>query len=602
MLKQRKDIPEKYKWNLDQYFASDQEWEDMFLKVEKKYKQIAAFEGKLDNPNSIFECLSFQSNIGKKLGLLYVYAALRTKEDQADSKAQERLEKISALSTKYSAEVSFVDVELSSLSTEVLTSLMNNKQFPQFKNYFYNILRFKPYMLSKKEERLLSLMGDFADGFGDNFEKFDDADLKFDPVLDSKGNSHELTHANFILFMESPDRTLRKNTLASMNGAYQKFNNFLASNYISNIKKNKFSASIRGFDSALAASIFVEDASEKVYQTLIDCVHDALPLFHKYLALKQKQLGLADFALYDIYAPTAQEVDLKLEYEQAIETIKKATAVLGQDYIDLIERAKTERWIDVLPNQNKDSGAFAWGAYGAHPVVLLNYVKNTNSVFTLAHELGHCMHTYYSNTNQPYELAGYTIFVAEVASTVNEMLLLEHLLSQAKTDQEKIYYYDYVLSTVRGTIFRQTMFSEFEAFAHNQVEKDLPISKDVLNDFYYSLNQKYFGQHVELPKEITFEWSRIPHFYSSFYVYKYATGLISALAIVSNILSGKPNAAENYKKFLSSGSSLPPIELLKIAGVDLTNKQTFDSAFGYVKSVLDRWESINKNNQNCQTM
>lgn len=244
-----------------------------------------------------------------------------------------------------------------------------------------------------------------------------------------------------------------------------------------------------------------------------------------------------------------------------------------------------------MPSKNKDSGAFSWGAYGANPVVMMNYVKNTNSVFTLAHELGHCMHSYFSKTHQPYETAGYTIFVAEVASTVNEMLLLEYLLKQAKTKEEKIYYYDYLLSMVRATIFRQTMFSEFEAFAHSQYEKNLPISKDVLNNYYFELNKKYFGPNVELIEEIAYEWTRIPHFYISFYVYKYATGLISALAIVQRILSGVENASEDYKKFLSSGSSLPPIELLKLAKVDLESEQTFNDAFKYVSSIIERWKN-----------
>lgn len=591
-MKERKDIEEKYKWDLTEYFASDFDWEEAFKEINNRYQEISKYEGKLNNEENIFSCLVFESELSKKIGLLYVYASLRTREDQAESVAQERLEKISSLGTKISAAGSFVDVEISELDNEFLTKLQNNLTYSQFSDFFRDIIRYKPHTLSKKEEKLLSLMGDFSGGFSDNFDKFDDADLTFEPIKDSKGQLHDLNHSNYTLHLENSDRVQRKNALIGMNGTYKKFNNFLSSNYISNIKKNKFRASIRNFSSALGASIFGEEASEEVYKTLIEQVSANLPTIHRYLDLKRQELKLDKLAIYDLYAHTAENVNLQLEYEEAMQVVKDATAVLGQDYTELIERAQKERWIDVLPNKNKDSGAFAWGAYGAHPVVLLNYVKNTNSVFTLAHELGHCMHTYYSNKNQPYEMAGYTIFVAEVASTVNEMLLIEHLLKLAKTKQEKIYYYDYLLSTVRATIFRQTMFSEFEAFAHNQVEKDLPISKDILNNFYFELNKKYYGKEIELPQEITYEWSRIPHFYSGFYVYKYATGLISALAITNKILSGECGAVENYKKFLSSGASLPPVELLKIAGVDLEDKQTFDSAFSYVNSILNKWESL----------
>ena len=591
-MKERKDIAEKYKWDLSEYFASDKAWDTTFAEVESKYQKISEFEGKLNNEKDIFDCMTFESELSKKIGRLYVYASLRTREDQSDSIAQERLEKISSLGTKISATSSFVSVEISELSNEFLTTLQNNPNHPEHSDYFRDIIRFKPHTLSKKEERLLSLTGDFSGGFGDNFDKFDDADLTFESVKDSEGNLHELDHTSYHLFIESPDRTLRKNAMIAYHDSYKKYNNFLASNYISHLKANKFYASIRNFPSALQSSIFAEEASEEVYKTLIEQVGANLPTLHRYLELKRRQLKLDKIAVYDFYANTAEAVNLKLEFEDAMQVVKQATAVLGEDYTALLGRAHKEKWIDVMPNKNKDSGAFAWGAYGAHPVVLLNYVKTTNSVFTLAHELGHCMHTYHSNKYQPYEKAGYTIFVAEVASTVNEMLLLEHLLKLSKTEEEKIYYYDYLLRMVRGTIFRQTMFSEFEAFAHNQVEKDLPISKDVLNNFYTELNKKYFGPKTEIVDELNYEWSRIPHFYNSFYVYKYSTGLISALAITNKILSGEKDTVANYKKFLSSGCSLPPVELLKIAGVNLEDKQSFDSAFQYVNSILDRWEEF----------
>lgn len=317
-MKNRSEIEEKYKWDLSGYFASQEEWEDAFEYVKKSIPEFKNFEGKLNEQKTIFDCLQLNSKLSQKLELLYVYAALITKEDQSNSQAQERLEKISSLATEFSAETSFIDVEIGELSTEFLTELMNNKDYPQFKTYFYSIIRFKPYMLSKKEEKLLSLMSDFTGGFGDNFEKFDDADLTFDDVEDSNGVKHPLNHSNFLLYLESPDRVLRKNTLKNLNGAYKKFNNFLSINYISNVKKNTFKAKIRNFDSCLSASIFAEDVNYRVYNTLIEQVNKNLPLLHEYFELKRKQLGLDTIALYDLYASTKQEVNLKLEYEEAM--------------------------------------------------------------------------------------------------------------------------------------------------------------------------------------------------------------------------------------------------------------------------------------------
>ena len=585
-MKSRNEIDEKYKWDLSKYFKDEGTFESLFQKMQKEIEKISAFEGKLNTKESIFSCLELSQEISKNLELLYVYASLRVKEEQSNSKSHERVNKVSSLLTKWSALSSFVDVEISDLNTDFLISLSNEKH----KNYFKDIIRFKPHTLSKKEEKLLSLMGDFTGGFSDNLDMFSDADLTFGDVENENGEKFPLNHANYSLYLESRDRTLRKNALINMNRAFMNFNNFLSNNYISNIKKNNFACKIRNFNSCLEASIFGEDASEKVYQTLIEEVSKNIPLMEKYYDLKKKTLGYENLELSDLYAPM-DKPENKISYDNAIELVKEATSVMGKDYTDLLQRAKDERWIDVMPNKDKDSGAFSWGAYMANPVVLLNYVENTNSVFTLAHELGHCMHTYYSNTSQPYEDAGYTIFVAEVASTVNESLLLQYLLKNAKTKQEKIYYLDYFLSSVRATIFRQTMFSEFEDFAHKQYENELPLSKEVLNDFYTELNKKYYP-NVILPKEITYEWTRIPHFFSSFYVYKYATGLISALAISQNLLTKGEEYAKKYKKFLSSGSTLPPVELLKIAEVDLENKNAFDCAFKFVENMIDEWKNL----------
>ncbi len=591
-MKKREEIEEKYKWDLSEYSKSLQACEEEINSVEKRFEDIAKFENKLNNDKDIYECLTLESKISEDLSRLYVYSSLKVKENAKDSKAVELSEKVGSVCVKFSTITSFISVEIGELSKEKLTELENNLNYPQFRTYFKSILRQKAHILSKKEEKLLSQMGDFTGGFSDVFDMFDNADVKFQDALDSKGQPHKLTHATYSLLVESSDRELRKNAIINMNKAYGEYNNTLATNYINDIKVGCYFAKIRNYPSALSASIYNEEASEDVYKTLIEGVNNNLDVFHKYFEIKRKQLKQKTFAIYDIYAKTCEDFDINVTYEEALELVKKACAPLGEDYLNLLDKAKNERWIDVYENEGKDSGAFSWGAYGVHPVVLTNFVSNCNSLFTLAHELGHCMHTYYSNENQPYEDAGYTIFVAEVASNVNEMLMLLYLSNKAKTNKEKIYYYDYLLSMFRGSVFRQTMFSEFEYFAHDTYEKTSALSKDILNNYYLELNKRYFGEKVEILDEIKYEWSRIPHFYSSFYVYKYATGLISAMVIARNIYSGKENAKENYLKFLSSGSSLPPIELLKIAGVNLEAKSTFDEAFNFINSILDDWNKI----------
>ena len=591
-MKKRKEISEIYKWDLTDYCPSNEVCKEEIEKLESGMEELALYEGNLKDEKTVFDCLTKESEYSKHLSRLYVYSSLKVKEDATDSQSVALSEKVGAVCVKMSTLTSFVDVEISALSDELLEKMMNNKKYPQYKNYFKNILRNRPHMLSKKEEKLLSQVGDFADGFSNVFDMLDNADMRFEDVLDSSGNKHKLTHASYSLLVQSDDRKLRENAFREMNGRYGKFNNTIAINYINEVKSNCFFSKVRKFNSCLEASIFAEEASEKVYEALIDGVNQRLSVFHKYFEIKRKELGLDNFAIFDMYALTNSDFDIKVRYEEAIELVKKATAPLGEEYVSLVERAKSERWIDVFENEGKDSGAFSWGAYGCHPVVRTNYVPNSESVFTLAHELGHCMHTYFSNKNQPYEMAGYTIFVAEVASNVNEMMLLLYLLKRAKSSKEKIFYFDHLLSMFRGSVFRQTMFAEFEQFAHEKYEKTQTLSKDILNEYYLELNKKYFGEKVIVPEEIKFEWSRIPHFYNSFYVYKYATGLISAMVIAQNIFNEKPNAKENYFKFLSSGDSLPPVELLKIAGVDLENPETIVSAFDFIDDILDEWQKL----------
>lgn len=584
-MKKRSEIEEKDKWDLSGYFKDDAEFLNEFNYLKTQTDFLAGYRGKLKDEKTILECLEKDQEISKRLEVLYVYAVLKTREDAGNSLYQERQTQVGTLISQFSTKSAFVSVEIKKNSNSLLKKLAEKSQF---KNYFKEILRNKKHILSEKEERILSMSSDMASGFSDNFDLFNDADLKFPKVYDSKRKSHELNHSNYMQLMQSRDRTLRKNTLKALNGAYGKFNNFLSSNYISEIKSNVFYARASKYKNCLDKSIFLEEADRRVYDKLIACVNENLDVIYDYYDLKKKSQNLPNFAIFDQFAPE-KEVEKKYSFDEAFEIVKKATKPLGEEYSKILDLAKAERWIDKYPNKNKDSGAFSWGAYGKNPVLLLNFVGNTQSLFTLAHELGHSMHTYFSNKSQNYDQAGYKIFVAEVASIVNEMLLLKYLQKTAKTSEEKIYYFDHFLSEFKSTVFRQTMFSEFEQFAHETFENSLPISAEVLNNFYYDLNKKYFGKNVKLIPEIKYEWSRIPHFYNAFYVYKYAIGMIAAIYLVDEIIPKEP---ERYIKFLSSGSTKPPIELLFDAGANLRSKEPFQKAFDQAREFIAQWKKL----------
>ena len=398
-------------------------------------------------------------------------------------------------------------------------------------------------------------------------------------ITDEDGNQVEITHGNYIVLMESQNREVRKAAFQGMYGAYGRAKNTLAATLAANVKKNVFQAKVRNYPSAISAALFGEEIPVKVYDQLIAGIRKHLPLFFEYLELRKKALGVEELHLYDVYTPLYQEKQRHIPYEEAVETVLAALAPLGEDYVRDARQAFSQGWVDVLENQGKTSGAYSSGVYGTKPFILLNYQYNLNSVFTLAHELGHSMHSYYSNQNQPYIYSDYEIFVAEVASTVNETLLLRHLLDQETDRQKRLLLVNYYLDQFRGTVFRQTMFAEFEKLIHQQAEKGLPLSCEYFQETYYQLNQDYFGSGMVIDREIDMEWSRIPHFYRSFYVYKYATGFTAATALVQGILEQGRPAVEKYRGFLAGGCSDSPINLLRRAGVDMTDAATLDRAF-----------------------
>lgn len=592
-MKTRAEIEERYKWDLTKFCKNNEDFYSRLEKLKQELHEFKKYEGKLKTSDKLlFECLEKENEFFKELGFLYVYASLYKKGDNACEEANEMYEKINLFCTQVNIQTVFIGLEIAKFPSSKLKELQNDKLFKNYARMFERILRRKKHFLSKKEEIVLTKISEFTDGFSENFDKFADVDLEFGEIEDGNGKKHTLNQSNYSLYVESKDRKLRENAFRRMNGRYGDFINTLANNYLYDIKVTAVTSKLRKYKSSLSRSIYKEEASEKTYKLLIKKVRENVKIVEDFFEIKRKMLKLDKIAIYDTFAPIVNELDYKFTYDEAIELIKKALTVLGDDYVKLIDRAKNERWIDVMPNKNKDSGAFSWGTYGATPVVLTNFEGNLESVFTLAHELGHAMHTYYSNSYQPIQTAGYTIFVAEVASTTNEMLLLNYLLKNAKTDKEKIYYYNHFLVQVRSTIFRQTMFSEFEDFAYSTYEAGTPLTRQLMCSKYYDLNKFYYGKDVELIDEIQYEWARIPHFYSPFYVYKYATGLICAINISTKLLSDNKNMLPKYKKFLSSGSIKSPIALLKECDCDLEQDKIYDDVFKVCQDYIVKWKEL----------
>lgn len=588
-MKTRSEIEEKYKWDLSKFCKDDKDFYDKLDAMTKRLEEFKKFEGKLLDDATLLKYLKFKYKFYEDT-CFDLYAHLRQCEDASNRAANEMNEKLGIFYSKFSPIITSVETEIDRFSLAKLKKLSKDPKFSAYKRFFEQTIRHKKHSLSKKEEILLSKMGECLGGCSESYDKFSDVDLKFDKIKDKNGKEHEFSQSNYSLYVESDDRVLRENAFKEINSKRGDFINFLAANYISNIKEDCVFAKIRKYKSALEESLYCEEIDPCVYDMLIKKVRENVGLQQRYFELKRKMLKLDKFAIYDTFAPVSKNTK-KFTYEQAIEIIKKAVAVLGDEYVNLVQRAMDERWVDVYPNKNKTSGGFSTSNKGATPVVLLNFEGNLESVFTLAHELGHAIHSYFSNQTQPIQTAYYKIFVAEVASITNEQLLLQYLLKNAKTDEEKISYYDYLLKEMRGCVFRQTMFAEFEEFAHAEYEKEHPLSCELLCEKYKELNDFYHGKKVVQIPEMKYEWARIPHFYTSFYVYKYAIGFICSLKISSQLLKDE-KAAKKYIKFLSSGCSQDPVSLLKITECDLTKEKTFDDAFAFCESYIKLWEDL----------
>lgn len=588
---ERSEVEAKYKWRSEDIYPSDEAWEADFLKAEK-FLDFSAFEGKLSSASSLAAFFAKEEEAGRVLERLYLYAHMNHDVDSRVAKYTSMQSRAMSLFVRFSEAAAFAEPELSAIDDAQLRSFTEDARLKDHDYYLRRLIAGKKHILSAKEEKLLASGGEVYSQFQNIFSMIDNADMRFGEVVKEDGSKVALTHGTYGVLLHGQDRSLRKQAFERYYEAYIHLSNTIAATYFGNVKKDVFLSQARGYTSCLQRALEGEDVPPVVYENLLASVNESLPVMHRYIALRGRLLGLEEQHMYDIYAPLVEDAELKLSYEDACDLVAEGLAPLGEEYCALLRKGFAEGWVDVCETTGKRSGAYSTGIFGLHPFVLLNYQPTTHDVFTIAHEMGHSLHTYYSNAKQPYAKADYRIFVAEVASTVNEVLLLRHILSQTKDGKMRRYLLNYFLDTVRTTLHRQTMFAEFEYIAHDMVEKGTPLTSENLNELYLGLNKKYYGDHIFHDEQIAYEWSRIPHFYTSFYVYKYATGIISALSIVERILSEGEKAVADYKAFLSSGGSDSPVELLKIAGVDLTSRAPFDAAMQAFERALKELEAL----------
>ncbi|HEY8444140.1 MAG TPA: oligoendopeptidase F [Clostridia bacterium] len=587
----RDKIDAKYKWKLEDIYPDDELWEKDFESLQKELPKFSEYIGKLKDAKTILELLKLSDDFSAKLEKLYVYAYCRKDENTTVDKYVAMYNKISMFANQASTVMSFINPELSELPQKTLEELAAN---PDFKDYDYMLkllIKQKQHILSKDEEKLLSMVGDFAGDFRDIFVMIDNADFK-PPEIEVDGKPVKVTHGSYSLLMQNRNKEVRAKAYKAFYAEYKKLINTLCANYYANVKKNIFYAKARKYNSYLEKAVMAEDVPIEVYNALIKAVNDNLETLHRYIRLRKRVLNYSEYNMYDMYVPLVEDADLKLEYDEAVEVVKKGLAPLGEEYQELLNTAFSQGWIDVYETPNKRSGAYSIDAVSVHPYVLLNYHKTTHDVFTIAHELGHAMHSYYSSKYQPISKARYEIFVAEVASTVNEMLLLEYLLETTKDEAVKKYLLSYRLDAIRTTLFRQTQFAEFEKKAHDLVQEGQPLTPALLNSVYSDINKRYYGDAVTYDDEISIEWARIPHFYRAFYVYKYATGITSAIDISQRIINGEKGVLDRYMNFLKAGGSKSPYEIMKDLGVDLATAEPYNKAMAVFKDTVEQLERL----------
>ncbi|MNB76093.1 Oligoendopeptidase F, plasmid [compost metagenome] len=593
-LLKRSEVPAENRWKLEDMFASQDQWDKEYNEVKALIKKASAFQGKLDSADELKACFELDDELSQLTERLYVYAHMRQDEDTAAPTYQALTQKAKKLSVEAGEALSFVTPEILSLPVEKLDQFIADPSLSAYTFTLTEMKREKAHVLTKAEEALLAQVGNISQAPQNIFSMLNNADLKFPKIKNEEGKEVELTHGSYIQFLESPDREVRKNAFKAVYETYAKQKNTIAATLSANVNKNVFYSRVRKYPSVLEMSLYGDNIPKEVYTNLIDTIHESLPLMHRYMKLRQKLLGVDELHMYDLFAPLVDEYKLDITFEEAKKITKEGLKPLGGDYLNVLQEGYDNGWIDIYENESKRTGAYSWGAYGTHPYVLLNHNDNLNSMFTLAHEMGHALHSYYSDNALKYRDAQYTIFLAEVASTTNEALLMDYLLNKSTDPKEKMYLLTYYADQFRTTVFRQTMFAEFEKIIHQRAEEGESLTPQDLSAVYYDLNVKYYGADMVVDKDIEMEWARIPHFYNSFYVYKYATGFSAATSFSKQILEeGKP-AVDRYLGFLKSGGSDYSINILAKAGVDMSTPEPIREAMSVFESVIEQMEQLTK--------
>ena len=593
-LPKRSEVPEELTWDLTRIFKNDEEFEQSYEELAKELPVVEQFKGHLgDSSQTLYKAITTILNLSRKLEVLYVYANMKNDQDTADAKYQGLLAKVTNLYAQFSEKVSWFDPEIVTIPEAKLNQFINeNDDLQLYRHYLEQLTNQRAHVLSADQESLLASASEFLDASSDTFEILNNADLRFPEIMDAKGQKIQLSHGVYGQLMESTDRQVRKDAFTGLYEVYNQFQHTMASTLGSHVKYHNFNAKVRQYSSARAAALAPNQIPESVYETLVQVVNEKLPLLHRYVKLRKKLLSVDELHMYDMYTPILGFTAHDYSYDEAKEIVLKALAPLGKDYTEVVETAFKDRWIDVVENQGKRSGAYSSGVYDTDPYILLNWHDSLDQMFTLAHEMGHSMHSYLTCANQPYVYGDYSIFLAEIASTTNENLLTEYLLANETDLKLRAAILNHYLDGFKGTVFRQTQFAEFEQFIHTSDADGIPLTSEYLNDYYGKLNARYYGPDVVNDEQIALEWSRIPHFYYNFYVYQYATGFSAASALSQNILTKPETELEKYKSFLKAGSSEYPIEIMKKAGVDMTQADYLYKAMDMFEQRLNELEAI----------
>jgi oligoendopeptidase F len=591
----RNEVPTELTWKLEDIFSSDETWESEYKEVSELAKKADSFKGTFENgADALFQAFTFKDELLERIYRLYTYSHMRYDQDTTNSHYQAMDSRMKTLLVKVSTGLSYMTPEILTLDESQLSKYVDEHEGLQlYKQVLKEINEMRPHVLPAEQEALLAQVSEVANASSQTFSMLNNADLVFPTIKDDNGEEVELTHGRYSRFLESEDRRVREDAFRAMYGTYGKFRNTFASTLSGNVKRDNVNARVRNYESARHAAMSENHIPEQVYDNLVNTVNKNLHLLQRYVSLRKKVLGVDELHMWDLYTPLVKEAKMEIPYEEAKEIMLKSFAPLGEEYVSVATEGLNNRWVDVLENKGKRSGAYSSGAYGTNPYILMNWQDNVNNLFTLAHEFGHSLHSYYSRENQPFIYGDYSIFVAEVASTCNEALLNEHLLNTIEDEQKRIYLLNYWLEGFRGTVFRQTMFAEFEHLIHKMDQDGEALTADKLTEVYYELNKKYFGDDLVVDEEIGLEWTRIPHFYYNYYVYQYATGYSAAVALSKQILSeGQPAVDRYINDFLKAGCSDTPIEVLKKAGVDMTSATPIEEACKVFEGKLAELESL----------